>query len=107
MAIQNFVRVTTADTKKTYEFPGEGNPEIWQVEITIKTLHRISGALDGYPMTSPKNIIHVERETLENAGVVGKRVEPGKKHVPKETAEDLIIRLLEHVECYPCHGDCG
>lgn len=103
MAIKNVVRITTTDTKKTYEFPGEDNPELWEVSLTIRNINHnghVSPPTTSTPHNYPKGIVHIERKTLENAGVLPMAREREKEE-PTETAEDLIIRLLEHLGYYP------
>ncbi len=99
MSLKNVMRITTEDTKKTYEFPGEDNPQLWAVQLQIDRVDGGGHAYFNSHLRIPKTI-HVERETLENAGLL-----PMKKEIkdasPTETPEDLILRLLEHVGVYP------
>ena len=96
---KEIVRITTADTKETHEFPGKDLPDLWAVGIMINSL-------DGRGHhTAGRSIIHtvyVERQTLVNAGLRPVCAED-KKPTPEdeETAEDLILRLLEMVDVYP------
>ncbi len=92
--------ITTADTKETHEFPGKDLPQLWEVGLSIEC---VDGK--GKAFTSTRSIaatVYVERQTLVNAGllpVCGKSKEPTPE--TKETAEDLIIRLLEMVDVHP------
>ena len=95
------VRITTADTRKTYEFPGD-HPQIWEVKLTIEEIG-VDGNYDrfrtGYH-SYPAKVVYLELETLQNAGLKPIPKEETEK-LPTETAEDLIIRLLEHVGVFP------
>ena len=97
MSSRSIVRITTEDTKKTYEFPNEGNPQLWAVTLSIEGISFYGQPAHG---SVCKKIIHIERETLENAGLLPKQNEK-KDEVAEETAEELILRLLEHVGVYP------
>ena len=100
MSSKSVVRITTEDTKKTYEFPGLDNPQLWAVTLQIKCVDGGGFAHFSSPSFCTERIIHVERETLANAGLIGRPVEKEDKPL-EETAEDLILRLLEHVGVYP------
>jgi hypothetical protein len=96
---KDFVRITTADTNETYEFPGN-NPQLWEVKTTITRVQQ-SGAVHAIP-SFERNTHYIEDKTLLMAGL-----EP-YDHRPRhpdpeivETAEDLILRLLENVGVYP------
>jgi len=60
---KSIVKITTEDTKKTYEFPGEGinNPQLWEVEIRINALNHGTHC---YSSASATKVIHVEREAV-------------------------------------------
>jgi hypothetical protein len=100
--------ITTADTKKTYEFPDEEakNPEIVEIKLFLGFAKEDSGYVRtssySYP-EYPKAIIYVERQTLENAGILplGDYASQSEKEEPTETPEDLILRLLEMVGVNP------
>ena len=97
MSAKTITRITTEDTKKTYEFPNKGNPQLWAVTLSIEKIYHYGQPKYGCVC---KKIIHVERETLENAGLLPKQNEK-KDGEPEETPADLILRLLEHVGVYP------
>jgi hypothetical protein len=105
MALQRFVRITTSDTEKTYQFP-PGNapqpPDLWEVTLTIKSIDKQGWVSTSSVYEWPKGTVHLERETLENAGVLPKPMDTPTKEEPEETVEDLILRLLEHVGYFPC-----
>lgn len=104
MPIKNIVRITTNDTKKTYELPSEEDtPNLWRVQLTIQSVDR-HGRIDSSGYDYPKGTVFVERETLEGAGVLPKPMDTPVKERPEETVEDLIIRLLEHLGYYPYDG---
>ena len=106
---ESFVRITTADTKKTYEFPNKDNPPLFEVSLKICPIQANGGACyDVYQYTQINKSVHLELETLLRAGLEpyhhkAKENDPE----PTETAEDLIIRLLETVGYYPCPHDEG
>ena len=92
------VRITTEDTKKTYELPGEDTPQLWAAEISV-------AAVDQYGHNrnpdSCKKTIYLERQTLIDHGLIGKMQETKDQSVPAPTAEDLILQLLECVGVFP------
>jgi len=100
MSAKSVVRITTEDTGRTYEFPDKDNPQIWGVQLKIDSVST-HGATN-FSSYSTTRVIHVERETLENAGLLPMSEKDKEcKDEPQETAEDLILRLLEHVGFYP------
>jgi hypothetical protein len=96
------VRITTADTRKTYEFPSPEHPQIWEAKISLEQI----GNDGNYAQSKcsrhsyPSKTIYLELETLQKAGLKSYKY-PNIVELPQETAEDLIIRLLEHVGVYP------
>ena len=100
MSRETVTRITTVDTKKTYELPDKNAPQLWELALTIACIDE----RDGSTNTRSGNVavIHVERQTLVNAGlmpVANDDKEPTEE--TKETAEDLCLRLLEHLDVYP------
>jgi len=99
---QQIVRITTADTKKTYEFPPKApfvNPDIWEVSLMLRGVGNDGQTKYGFVQQSASKIF-VELSTLQAAGVTPRNCkEVSEKQ--EETVEDLIIRLLEHVGHYP------
>lgn len=100
MSSKSIVRITTEDTKKTYEFPNEENPPICAVKIEISSIDPGGNSYFGSVSSSITKIVHLELETIENAGLRPMRKDR-KDESPTETPEDLILRLLEHVGVYP------
>ena len=99
---QNIVRITTADTKKTYEFPREDNPDLWQATLVLWPVNKGGDVYTASGYTSHKVTIYLEQDTLLKAGLKPysykeKETDPE----PQETTEDLLIRLLEHLGYYP------
>ena len=94
---ESIVRITTDDTHKTYEFPNDDNPQLWQVNLQMEALNPFGNAHPNYTQKT----VYIERETLEKAGLVPFSKPEDKKRQPTETAEDLILRLLEMCEVYP------
>lgn len=96
-----YTEITTADTKKTYVMDrnSDNNPQLWEASISLKCLDK-AGDIDNYRNKTAN--IYLERETLERAGLLPQAIYKDKPNVePAETAEDLIIRLLNHVGFYP------
>lgn len=96
---ETVTRITTADTEKTYELPGENVPQLWEAELAIRAVEE-DGEINR--PSSPEVIIYIERQTLVNAGLlpeVKDDVKPTED--TKETPEGLLLRLLEHVGIYP------
>jgi len=100
MAAQNINRITTEDTKKTYDFPDPDNPHLYSVELKITAVG--SNGSEQFGVVCAKQI-HLEENTLLKAGLLRQQYNmPDEKEVPtEETPTDLILRLLEHVGVYP------
>lgn len=101
MSEQHIIRITTDDTKKTYEFvdgqAAEGTPQLYRLEVKI-----LSGNGHGvfYADNYTSAIVHVEHETLVKCG----RFKPVNKSEPvevTETLEDLVLHLLNMVGVNP------
>ena len=92
------VRITTEDTKKTYELPGEDTPQLWAAEISVACVDK-----NGYHRhpDSCKKTIYLERQTLIDHGLFCVMKETNNQSVPSLTAEDLILQLLECVGVFP------
>lgn len=100
---KQFVEITTYDTKKTYHFSADGkakNPQLWEVKLQIGTVGSQGHTKYGL---SGNDSIYLERQTLEDAGLIP--LDPSKtiKDTGAEvrTPEDLILELLEIVGVYP------
>ncbi len=100
MSLKEIIRITTEDTEKTYEFPGENNPPLCAVKIEISDITAEGKSYFGVASGATEKIVHLELKTLENAGLRPMRKER-EDEAPTETPVDLIIRLLEHVGVYP------
>ena len=101
--IKTITYITTADSKKTYEYPpkdGIKNPDILKVLLKMDWVDSRGNANPDSVYKSTSGIAYLERETMENAGIIPFKENSSVK-VPVETAEDLIIRLLEMVQVYP------
>jgi len=99
MSRQTIVRITTADTKKTYDLPGKDIPQLWKAKLTLYSINGQGTKFLGYPEVEAD--IYLERQTLIDRGLVSKRSIDTPKPDPSPTTEDLIIELLEHVGVYP------
>ena len=98
MSRVEFIRITTADTKKTYELPGD-DADLWEVRLSMASVEA-SGHVHFGSHEHVRTITHVERQTLVNAGLLP-CVDTDATPEQTETAEDLVIRLLEHVGVFP------
>ncbi len=99
---QTLVEMTTADTGKTYRIKiGEpnDNPQLWAVTLKCQLINRHTGSTDNFGIITRE--ICVERETLEMAGLLPQPVVKGAEKETIETAEDLILRLLNNLGFYP------
>jgi len=100
MSSKSVVRITTEDTKKTYEFPGDDNSKLYSVELKITAIGP-NGQTQWGAVSATH--IHLEENTLLKAGLLQDQYRgPKEAYVPTtETPADLILRLLEHVGVYP------
>ena len=95
--------ITTADTKKTYEYPpkeGVKNPTLNEVLLTYDFVDESGRSSPSNRCTYNSTSIFLERESLERAGILPIAYESEVAEVT-ETAEDLILRLLEMVDVHP------
>ena len=95
---RKMVIIKTSDTKKEYEFEvgksDKDRPQLWEVEIKIACVDDDgSSSIDRY---SENRFIYVERETLENHGLVPREIK-SKEALPKKSTEDLMLEFLERV----------
>jgi len=93
MSKETFVRITTEDTKKTYELPGKDVPQLWHVSMEIRSHEK------GYSIC--KEDIYLERQTLVDHGLVPQVEKDTPPPAPVPTVEDLILQLLEAVGVFP------
>lgn len=100
MSVKRFARITTQDTKKTYELPSENAPQLWLVELIISNVEHATGT--AIKSAHTKASIHLERQTLVDAGLLPKaEADKEPTNETRERPEDLILRLLEHVGVFP------
>ncbi len=99
--VKTFIRTVEGNT---YEYPDQDkprkNPQVWAVSMTLQCVEEDTGDYS-FKRYSTQKTIFVERDTLENAGLM--QVFDGRE-IPEEkkiTVEDLILQLLEHVGVYP------
>lgn len=91
-------------TGKEYHYPAEAgqNPQIWAVNIRLNCLdsrfelNRASWGINW----SNEQILHVDREDLEKAGLMPCTEERTEKEI-KENLADLLLRLLAEVGVFP------
>lgn len=99
MSVETIRRITTAEGN-VYELPSADAPQLWEVAMQVRCM-----TVHGQPadrVRSSTTIVHVERQTLVEAGVLPMKEDDKKQGVEKkETAEDLLLRLLAHVDVYP------
>lgn len=98
MSIERIARITTVEGN-TYELPSEAGLQLWEVELRISHVDPRSGRSDA--ALSPSGAIHVERQTLVNAGLLPRACNDTPPPEDAETVEKLILRLLEHVGVFP------
>ncbi len=98
---ENIIRITTHDTRKTYEFPMKtgNNPYLWEVELRIGFVKANGRTLYGL---SRNTSIFLEESTLKQHGLIGKAIGKQRNKIePSKNPEDLILELLELVGVYP------
>ena len=99
---EEIVRITTSDTKKTYEYPSTGNPQLFEISMRIRPIHASGAATKSFQYEHIHHGMYVELETLLAAGMTSYARKPKESDPPAtETPEDLILRLLEVVGVYP------
>jgi len=98
--LNNITRITTDDTKKTYDFPDASAPaQIWELKLTLTCLSNCYGRLErGTGSTAA--VVHLERKTIEDHGL-RPRVETRKNVPVEETPADLAIKFLASIGVYP------
>lgn len=95
---EEIVRITTYDTKKVYELPGENVPQLWEVKLTISAINDRGSVCS----SSRYDVAHVERQTLVDAGLLPVAYNDKKSNSnPPKTPQDLILELLEILGVYP------
>lgn len=98
---QSIVRITTHDTKKTYEYGADvddaGRPQVWEATLKLKCVD-VNGRTDQYGKSAT---VYLERSTLERHKLVPQPKDAKPQPEPTETPEDLLLRLLEVVGVYP------
>lgn len=93
------ISITTDDTKKKYPIPlPKGAPQIWALEAYIRGFNPTTANLEG---SFGSVIVHVERQTLVDAGWIPATQGDAPPPKQKPTLHDLLIRILEEVGVYP------
>ena len=94
------VRIITQDTGKTYNFPDEDREysEVWEVEIKIHAINE-NGHVEKNNMTN--KVIHLERKTLEDAGLLPNKNWEINTIGPKKLIPLFLFKLLGHAKHYP------
>ena len=99
---ENIVRITTHDTKQTYEYPrkkGKEDPQLWEVTLQAGFVNNNSGQTQ---YLSKVKSVFLTQDTLMSHGLVGQvRDKDNNVIVSPKTPEDLILELLEIVGVYP------
>ena len=99
---ENIVRITTHDTKQTYEYlreKGKEDPQLWEVTLQTGYVNNCSGQTQ---YLSKAVSVFLTEETLKSHGLVGQvRDKDNNVIVSPKTPEDLILELLEIVGVYP------
>jgi len=99
MSREQFVRITTEDTKKTYELPGKHVPKLWGAGLNLYALNKNGSHAEIYSACDAE--IYLERQTLVDHGLIPQSPEDKPALDPAPTAEDLILQLLHTVGVYP------
>jgi hypothetical protein len=93
--------IITDDTNEEYVFDGETlHDALYEITLTSRRIHPLKGEpiRGGYEQVEAK--VYLEKQTLINAG--SKEIpKPERTEEPKETMEDLLLRMLEHVGFNP------
>jgi hypothetical protein len=99
--IEAVSRITTIDgTIHECSVSRPSEVQLWAVNLSIGFVDRQTGHVN--PHCSTKATVHVERDVLVNAGLLPWCIGDKKPTIEtEETAEQLIIRLLNHVGVYP------
>ena len=98
---ENIVRITTHDTKQTYEYPREKGKEdpVWEVTLQTGFVNSYSGQTQ---YLSKIKSVFLTQDTLISHGLVGQvRDKDNNVIVSPKTPEDLLLELLEIVGVYP------
>ena len=97
---KSVTRITTSDTKKTYEFTGPDTPRLWAVDLQINSVNT-NGLITRYSSDTPTTVF-LERETLKEHGLFPRvKTEVSEPVGIAPTVEDLILDLLGHLGVYP------
>jgi len=100
---RKLIIIKTVDTEKEYTFElgktGKENPQLWKVEINIACVDSHGNSCIGSQGT--KGSVYVERETLEDAGLIPRIITKEDEPKKEVLVEDLILGLLEYVGVYP------
>lgn len=97
---EEIARITTI-SGAVYELPDKSAPQLWEVQMSIAPIAS-TGCVQ-----LPQGIVtvlHLERESLENAGLIPQKTkieDRATTALPTETAEDLLLRLLSRCGVYP------
>lgn len=95
---ETIVRITTADTKKTYEFPNKNNPQLWEVTMETRCV-QVDGSIN--PSSSIKETLYYERQSLVDAALLPQGRNDSPPPIPPRTLEDMFAEILEHMGVFP------
>ncbi len=95
---ETIVRITTADTKKTYELPGKDIPQLWEVTMTVKGIED-NGKTSGYP--SINETLYYERQSFVDAVLLPVWKGDQPTPIPPRTLEDMFAEILKHIGIFP------
>lgn len=95
MGIVTTTKVTTDDTKKTYDFPSKTNPQIWNLKLVLDGVVDYTGDLNSGHRQEIGSFF-VERATLERIGKMPVIETDGEPTPPTpRTVEELLNELLD------------
>ena len=104
MGRETKIFITTVDGKTiTYPQKEGSKQQVWEATLRISLVDSNTGYAKDTRIYGPAEVtVFVTRETLEEAGLLPRqRGAFNESEPPSETAEDLLLRLLEHVGVYP------
>ena len=96
---KQYTEITTHDGT-VYRIPGDTNPQLWAVHLSIQPVDMQHGYLSGSRGRSEASI-YVTRQVLIDHGLAPAQQGDTPAPTPPETAEDLLLKLLGQVGVFP------
>lgn len=95
---ETIVRITTADTKKTYELPGKDVPPLWEVKMDVRSVDE-RGYVSSYPAL--EKVLYYERQSFVDAALLPKYNTDSPAPIPPRTLGDMFAEILAHMGIFP------